>query len=124
MKEPTWLEKEAVLLLHLTSLARFGGSEGLRDEAALEAALARPRNRYAYKGSVDLADLAAAYAFGFAKNHPFVDGNNRAAFMSFGVFLEINGVTLRAAPAEAVAAVVALADGSMSEREFSTWLRM
>ena len=103
-----WLDKRALLLLHDMSLAEHGGSSGLRDEGLLDSALARPLNLVAY-GSPDLADLAAAYAFGLAKNHAFVDGNKRAAFLSVGLFLGLNGHALKATQADALMAVMQIA---------------
>src|SRR5262245_36575414 len=94
--EPRWISRKALLLLHAESLAEFGGARGLRDEGLLESALARPRNVYAYKTGCTIPDLAACYAFGLAQNHPFVDGNKRAAFLSIGLFLAINGYRLQA----------------------------
>jgi death-on-curing protein len=123
MKEPRWIEKDALLLLHGVALARFGGDEGIRDEGLFDAALARPRNRFAYGEAKDLADLAAAYAFGLAKNHPFFDGNKRAAFLACGVFLEINNKKLRPETTDAIAAVVALAAGAIGEPQFAAWIR-
>jgi death-on-curing protein len=126
MKEPVWVEKEALVLLHGASLARFGGAEGIRDEGLLDSALARPINQFKYaQGSKppDLAELAAAYAFGLVKNHAFVDGNKRAAFLACGIFLAINGKKFDAPAAETIAAVLALAGGSMGERAFAVWIR-
>jgi death-on-curing protein len=127
MKEPKWIEKNALLLLHRASLARFGGAEGIRDEGLLDSALARPINRFHYGQSddtpCDLADLAASYAFGLVKNHAFVDGNKRAAFLASGVFLQVNGKKLDASAADAIAAMMALADGSIGEPEFAVWIR-
>lgn len=124
MTEPNWVEKEALVLLHAKSLARFGGSEGLRDEGLLDSALARPRNAFHYDGLHDFAGLAASYAFGLAKNHPFADGNKRAAFMAVGLFLGVNGWELNAEPVEAIRAVLALAGGEIGEGEFAAWLRL
>jgi death-on-curing protein len=124
MKEPKWVGKEALLFLHGASLARFGGAEGIRDEGLLESALARPINLFRYEPTKDLAELAASYAFGFVKNHPFIDGNKRAAFIACGVFLDINGKKLTADMADAVSAVVALADGTIGEPEFAAWIRV
>ena len=124
MTEPVWVEKEALLLLHDKGLARFGGAEGIRDEGLLDSALARPRNVFHYDGLRDMAGLAASYAFGLAKNHPFADGNKRAAFMAVGLFLGANGWKLDAEPIEAIQAVVALAGGEIGEAEFATWLRL
>ncbi len=123
MKEPVWVEKEALLLLHLKALARFGGAEGLRDEGLLDSALMRPRNAFHYDGQKEVAALAASYAFGLAKNHPFVDGNKRAAFMAVGVFLAMNGWTLNCDSVDAIQAVMALAGGEIGESEFAAWLK-
>lgn len=123
MKKPRWIVKDALLPLHGVSLARFGGEEGIRDEGLLDSTLARPLNQLNYGEAKDLADLAASYAFGFAKNHPFVDGNKRMAFLSCGLFLEMNGKRLKAGPADAIAAVVALADGTIGEAQFAAWIR-
>ena len=124
MTEPVWVEKAALLLLHGKSLARFGGIEGIRDEGLLDSALARPRNAYHYDGVRDVTGFAASYAFGLAKNHPFADGNKRAAFMAVGLFLGANGWKLNAVPIEAIQAVVALAGGEIGEDEFATWLKL
>ncbi|MCU0246611.1 MAG: type II toxin-antitoxin system death-on-curing family toxin [Bryobacter sp.] len=118
-----WLGKEAVLLLHQMSLAQFGGSAGLRDEGLLESALARPQNIQAYEPDSDLARLAAAYALGIAKNHPFVDGNKRAAFAALGVFLRKNGHDLTATQADATLTILRLAAGECSEDELAAWIR-
>jgi len=124
MTEPTWVEKEALLLLHTKSLARFGGVESLRDEGLLDSALARPRNAFHYDDLRDIAGLAASYAFGLAKNHPFVDGNKRMAFMAVGLFLGANSWELTAEPVEAIRAVQALAGGEIGEGEFAAWLKL
>jgi death-on-curing protein len=123
MTEPRWLAKEALLLLHRESLRQFGGADGLRDEGLLHSALARPLNRFAYENERDLCVLAAAYAKGIAQNHPFVDGNKRAALAAAGVFLMLNGLSLKAEPAMATVAVLDLAAGEMTEEEFAAWLR-
>jgi death on curing protein len=117
-----WVDKRALLLLHAESLAEHGGSVGLRDEGLLDSALARPLNLVAY-GDPDFADLAASYAFGLAKNHPFVDGNKRAAFLSAGLFLALNGFRLTASQVDATQAVLALAGSELSEEAFARWLR-
>ena len=117
-----WVDKQALLLLHDESLAEHGGASGLRDEGLLESALARPLNLVAY-GAPDFADLAAAYGFGIAQNHPFVDGNKRAAFLAVGLFLYINGYRLKAEQAEATATVLALAAGELEEPAFAAWVR-
>jgi death-on-curing protein len=123
MKEPIWLEREALLLLHSVALARFGGAEAVHNEGLLDSALTRPINLFRYRQGSDLADLAASYAFGFAKNHPFADGNKRMAFLACGVFLDLNGKTLDSEIPDAIAAVTALADGTIGEREFAAWIR-
>lgn len=117
-----WIDREALLLLHGESLARFGGAAGLRDPGLLESALARPQNLATY-GKPDLFDCAAAYAYGIAKNHPFIDGNKRAAFMGCGLFLLLNGYQLAASPADATLKMLALAGGDMSEEAYADWLR-
>ena len=117
-----WVDKRALLLLHAESLAEHGGSAGLRDKGLLDSALARPLNLVAY-GESDFADLAASYAFGLAKNHPFVDGNKRAAFLSAGLFLTLNGFRLTASQVDATQAMLALAGSELSEEAFARWLR-
>jgi death on curing protein len=120
--EPRWISKKALLLLHEESLATFGGATGLRDEGLLDSALARPQNTLAYKPDSNLADLAASCAFGLVKNHAFVDGNKRAAFLSIGVFLAINGHKLVAAQVDAIQTMLAVAAGELDERGLSTWI--
>ena len=126
MNAPRWIDKRALLYLHAESLAEHGGAEGLRDEGLPDSALARPLNRLAYaneNGACDLAELAAAYAAGIAQNRPFVDGNKRAALLAAGLFLALNGQSLRTTQVDATHAMLALAAGQMSERDFSAWLR-
>lgn len=123
MKEPIWLAKEALILLHRESLRQFGGADGLRDEGLLDSALARPLNRFVYEGERDLCRLAAAYAKGIAQNHPFVDGNKRAALAAAGVFLMLNSLEIAAEPGMVTVAMLDLAAGDMSEEEFAGWLR-
>jgi death on curing protein len=123
MKEPIWVEKQALLILHAKGLARFGGPEGVRDEGLLDSALARARNAFHYDDQREIAALAASYAFGLAKNHPFVDGNKRAAFMGMGVFLAANGWTLTADTVCAIQAMMALAAGEIDESQFAAWLK-
>jgi death-on-curing protein len=120
-----WIDKRALLLLHDESLSLHGGSSGLRDEGLLDSALARPLNRVAYAGEEApvFAELAAAYAVGLAKNHCFVDGNKRAAFLAVGLFMHLNGLRLTASQADATLAMQGVADGSLTEAEFATWLR-
>ena len=122
MKAPTWLTVEAVLAMHADSVRLFGGSVGLRDPGLLESALARAQHLFTYE-KADLCRLAAAYGHGIAKNHPFVDGNKRAAFLATTVFLERNGLTFTAPPAHAVAFMLGVADGSLDEEAFAAWLR-
>ena len=117
-----WIDRRLLALLHDESLAAHGGASGLRDAGLLASALARPENLAAY-GHPDLAELAASYAFGLAKNHPFVDGNKRAAFLSVGLFLGLNGHRLTATQAEATVAVFGLASGEIDEATFATWIR-
>ncbi len=120
--EPKWISKRALLLLHEESLAEFGGARGVRDEALLDSALARPQNIYVYKSVGTIADLAAAYAFGLAKNHAFVDGNKRAAFLSIGLFLAINGYSFKAGQVDAIEFMLALASGDLDESALSAWI--
>ena len=124
MTEPVWVEKEALVLLHGKSIARFGGLEGIRDEGLLESALARPKNAYLYDELHDLSSLCASYAFGLIKNHPFADGNKRVAFMAVGLFLGANRQELNTGRVEAIKAVEALAGGEISELQFAAWLRL
>jgi death on curing protein len=117
-----WIDRRLLILLHDESLAMHGGASGIRDEGLLESALARAPN-LAHYGQPDLAELAAAYAYGLAKNHPFVDGNKRAAFLAVGLFLGINGRRLTASQAEATVAMFSLAAGDIDEPTFAAWLR-
>ena len=117
-----WIDRHALVLLHDASLAEHGGSAGLRDEGLIESALARPQNLAAYE-SPDFADLAAAYGVGLAKNHAFVDGNKRAAFLGVGLFLALNGYRLVAAQADATLTMLAVAAGDMDEPAFAAWIR-
>lgn len=117
-----WVDRRALELLHDESLAEHGGAPGLRDEGLFESALARPLNLAAY-GAPDLGGLAAAYGVGLAKNHPFVDGNKRVAFLAVGLCLALNGHRLVATQAEATLAMLAVAAGSLDEAGFAAWLR-
>ena len=123
MKEPKWIDPRALVLLHRESLAAHGGRAGVPDEGLLESALARPRQLWTYEANADLARLAAAYGVGLVRNHPFVDGNKRAAFLAVGLFLGLNGFQLVADPADAARTVFALAAGEMDEPEFAAWIR-
>ncbi len=119
-----WLEKAVVLAIHDRQLAEHGGSAGVRDEALLESALARPQQLHAYGDPApDLADLAAALAFGLARNHPFLDGNKRTAAACGETFIELNGATIEADDLELYPRYVALAEGRLAERDFAAWLR-
>lgn len=120
---PIWISEEALLLLHAQSLAEHGGSEGMRDAGLLASALARPLNLHAYQPDADIPALAAAYGFGIARNHPFVDGNKRAAFLAIGLFLGLNGARLLADQAEATTTMLAVAAGEVDEGELADWLR-
>lgn len=122
-----WISKQALLILHDESLATHGGGTGIRDEGLLDSALARPLNLMAYaddSDSPDIASLAAAYCIGLAKNHPFVDGNKRAAFLATGLFLYLNGYRLTATKADATLTILAVAASDLSEADFERWLRL
>lgn len=122
MSEPVWLDVVEVIDMHSEQLALFGGADGIRDQGLLESALARPKNRWHY-GEADLAVLAAAYAFGLARNHAFVDGNKRAAFHALVVFLRINDVDFRPDSAQATAMILALASGEVNEEGLTHWIK-
>lgn len=117
-----WVNREVLLLLHDESLAEHGGAPGVRDAGLLDSALARPVNLAMY-AQPNIAELAASYAVGLAKNHAFVDGNKRAAFLAVGLFLGINGYRLRATQAEATLAVMGVAAGEVDEAGFAQWIR-
>ena len=117
-----WVAVEVAMAAHAEQLAEHGGGEGVRDPGALESAMARPRNLALY-GDPDAADLAGAYAFGIARNHPFVDGNKRTAAVVSETFLLLNGRVLNATDAELVVAFFALAAGELSEEEMADWFR-
>lgn len=122
MKRPIWVERASVLLLHDESLTIHGGATGVRDIGLLESALARPQNLHAY-GEGDAAALAAAYAFGIIRNHPFIDGNKRTGFLAAALFLEANGYRFMASEADVVVRTLALAASEVGEAEFAAWLR-
>lgn len=122
MTEPVWVLRSVVLIAHEEALAAHGGAAGVRDMGLLESALARPQNRFAY-GEGDVAALAAANAFGIIKNHPFVDGNKRTAFMTAVLFLERNSHRFVAGEVDATLKTLALAAGEIGEAEFAAWLR-
>ena len=121
--EPIWLDSTDALAIHDRQLAEHGGGTGVRDLTMLESALGRPVNRWHY-GADDPAELAAAYAFGVARNHPFVDGNKRTAWVLARLFLVINGYTLVFDKEDAVRTVLALAAGDLTEEELADWFRM
>ena len=121
MREPEWLDLDIVLDFHAEQLALFGGADGLRDFGLLESALARPINKFAY-GESDLAALAAAYGFGIARNHPFIDGNKRTALASMIVFIGLNGVELNATQEQATAIILSLAAGEIDEDILTHWI--
>ena len=120
--EPIWVSQEVALAVHDRQIAEHGGGVGVRDAGLLESALMRPENRWSY-GEDDMAALAAAYAYGIARNHPFVDGNKRTAAVVSETFLMLNGYILMASDAELVVTFVALAAGELSEEELADWFR-
>ncbi len=120
--EPRWLGRLAVDEAHFRQIREHGGAYGLRDDNALESALARPRQRWQYEPAASLTDLAAAYAFGLTRNHPYVDGNKRIALVVMVAFLERNGVELTATNAEALSVMLSLAAGQMTEGELGNWI--
>lgn len=122
MNEPEWLSEEVIIAIHDEQLAIHGGGSGLRDPGMLASALERPVNKWSYEGA-DLAALAAAYAFGLAKNHPFIDGNKRTALLALYTFLFINGVDFIVPEADAAAAILALAAGEVEEEGLTRWIR-
>ncbi len=124
MKEPLWLDRDMLLAIHAQVLALHGGADGVRDDGLLDSALARPRQLFTYGDPPpSLCALAASYAAGIAKNHPFVDGNKRSAFMAAYTFLGLNGLELNADEAEAVAMMIAMASSAIDEAAFARWLR-
>ena len=122
MSEPIWLDVYEVIDMHAEQLAIFGGPEGVRDRGLLESAVLRPVNQWHY-GQTDMAVLAAAYAFGLARNHAFVDGNKRIAFHAMMVFLRGNGIEFAPDPAHATAMILALAAGEVNEEGLTRWIR-
>jgi death on curing protein len=118
--EPVWVRLDAILAAHDDQLAEHGGGTGIRDQGLLESALARSRNLFAY-GEASLAKLAAAYAFGIERNHPFVDGNKRTALVAAEAFLGLNGFDLTATDVEAVSVFLSLAAGEMTEEQLAPW---
>jgi death-on-curing protein len=122
MKEPVWIEEYETLLLHDRLLALHGGASGVRDQALLESALHRPRHRFAY-ANADIVEMAASYTAALAKNHAFVDGNQRTAFVVGVLFLELNGYSFTATEEAAAQAVIALAAGQLDEAGYTAFLR-
>ncbi|WP_271503801.1 type II toxin-antitoxin system death-on-curing family toxin [Bradyrhizobium sp. CCBAU 11357] len=121
-QEPLWITYEQAVAIHGRQLRRFGGAPGLRDEGMLRSALDRPINKWRYE-QAPLDELAAAHAFGLAKNHAFVDGNKRIAFMAMMIFLHKNGVAFSPDPAEATTIILSLAAGEVSEQSLARWIR-
>lgn len=123
MKEPVWLKREWVDALHFQQLQRFGGLHGIRDEGAIESALARPRNQWEYSEERDVATLAAAYGYGLTRSHGYSDGNKRVGFMAMAVFLDLCGFSLEASEPEIVRIMLAAASGELQERDLAGWVR-
>ena len=121
MDEPVWIDLEVVLAIHDEQLAEHGGQAGVRDRGLLESAMARPRDQYAY-GEHSIAHLAASYAFGISRNHPFLDGNNRTSLVVAELFLELNGLELTATDAQCVTTFLQLAAGDLSEEQLAEWI--
>ena len=122
MSQFRWIDKQLLVTLHDESLALHGGASGIRDEGLLDSALNRAVNLAMY-GNPDFAELAVAYGVGLAKNHAFVDGNKRAAFLSIGLFLGLNGYKLKATQVDATLTMLAVAAGEMDEQNFASWIR-
>jgi death on curing protein len=123
MKEPTWLSRQIIDAVHAELIREHGGSHGIRDPGLIDSALARPMNRWTYEEGCDVADLAAAYGFGRAKNHGYVDGNKRIALAALLLFLRRNGKKLQLSEVEAVALMTDVAAGQLSEVELATQVR-
>ena len=121
MAEPVWIVRDVVLSVHDEQLSEHGGQSGVRDLGLLESALARPRNQYAY-GETSIARLAASYAFGLSRNHPFLDGNKRTSLVVAELFLALNGLELAPSDAECVTTFLALAAGDLTEEELAGWI--
>jgi death on curing protein len=123
-REPTWLSRWVVDAIHTDQLREHGGLAGVRDDNVLESALARPQQKWHYAENPDLASLAAAYAFGLVRNHPYRDGNKRIGFLAMATFLELNGTAFDASDADVVAEILALAEGKVSEDALADWIRL
>jgi death on curing protein len=122
VKEPRWVKRTWVDALHLEELRHFGGQNGVRDQGAIESAIARPQNKWAYDGVSELPLLAASLGYGLVRNHGYVDGNKRVGFVAMGVFLELNGYALQTDEADVVRTMLAVAAGTMSEEELGAWV--
>lgn len=124
MEDPIWISKELTLAIHSRQLAEHGGQDGTRDEGLLESALARPRQMFAYTDPTpDAAALAAALAYGIARNHPFIDGNKRTAYVACRTFMILDGIDMIAPLADRYAVFLGLAEGTVSEAQLAEWLR-
>ena len=121
MNEPKWILDDIVLAIHSMLLAEHGGGEGIRDKGLLSSALARPKQKFSYNSECHMSELAAAYSFGIARNHPFVDGNKRTAFTIGTLFLELNGYQLTASEVAAAIAFEKLASGELDEKALTLW---
>ena len=117
-----WVDRQALLALHEESLTQFGGARGIRDEGLLDSALARPQNKILYEPETSIQRLSAAYCFGIARNHPFIDGNKRSALMATGLFLGLNGFEMTSDPLETEEVVMAVVTGSLNEDRLGEWL--
>lgn len=122
-REPTWLSRLVIDAIHADQLREHGGLAGVREDNVLESALARPRQAWHYRPRTDIPALAAAYAFGIVKNHPYRDGNKRIGFLAMVTFLGVNGYAFAATDEDVVVQFVALAAGNVSEDELATWIR-
>ena len=122
MSEPFWLTRQIIVAIHDEQLAIHGGASGLRDEGMLESALDRPKNKWSYEDA-GLTELAAAYAFAIARNHPFVDGNKRTSLLALYTFLGVNGIDFDVPEAEAAAMILSLAAGEVNEEGLTRWIR-
>jgi len=122
MREPVWIDASDVYAFHQEMLVMFGGLAGVRDEGLLDSALNRPQHLFFYE-EASLFDLAAAYALGIVKNHPFFDGNKRAGFLAAALFLEVNGLYFKAPEEEVVLQTLALAAGEIDQADYATWLK-
>jgi death-on-curing protein len=124
VNEPIWIDKPETLFAHSRQLAEHGGSDGIRDESLLESALSKPRNVFSYEPGCDLPRLAASYAYGTARNHPFIDGNKRTPLVVSEGFLRINGWKIVSSPEEKYLTFLHLADGALSEEALAQWFRL